>query len=449
MLSYYYPLLSGHALNNEVCIFNLNCLSACIFDCHSHTAATGNLNKRRSKHVEEVLYSGRRHDSGSAAQRLPLHGDSNGNRANSAAGGNSDIAPKNHLVAGAALICHSAQGDDAGTIPVHNAVGAAYRRFREDHILISSNLLYKHSSKFSHKLIPFVKNSGEATAPPHLSQYRHGAEQSGFIGQLMYWVLAAAGAIAPAAGIGVGHLIGRDRHGVDTADQLGSLRLLIGGNKSILSRLGSLELQALVFSRQSRNLVLGQEVQDRPGVGVLIVDDIPGAVLDGVAGFTGLRRHVVVYAVNGALGIAAALGHLSAQAVKALLGLIAQGTNGIVHTVEAVAHGVPDGGLAVLEAIQRKPFIDVGAGCPALEAGAIGTAISAAEAAKTVAPTEHAEDQEQDDPGCPIASPATKATVSALVGRSYRHRHNSAVRRKTHCVISFEFYISKPGRDFD
>lgn len=72
----------------------------------------------------------------------------------------------------------------------------------------------------------------------------------------MYWVLAAAVIVAAAAGIGVGHLVGRHGHGVDAADQFSSLGLLIGGKESVLRRLGSLELQALVFGRQSSNLIL-------------------------------------------------------------------------------------------------------------------------------------------------------------------------------------------------
>lgn len=84
----------------------------------------------------------------------------------------------------------------------------------------------------------------------------------------MYWVLAAAAAgITPTTGIRVGHLIGRNRHGVDAADQFSGLGLLIGGEESVLCRLGSLELQALVFSRQSSNLVLSQKVEDRTAVG--------------------------------------------------------------------------------------------------------------------------------------------------------------------------------------
>nr|DAW37550.1 MAG TPA: hypothetical protein [Caudoviricetes sp.] len=282
-------------------------------------------------------------------------------------------------------------------------------------------------------------------------QNRHGAEHVSLSYKLMYWVLAAAAAgIAATSGIRIGHLIGRDRHGIDAADQLGSLRLLIGGEESVLSRLRSLELQALVFSRQSSNLVLGQEVQDCAAVGVGVVDDVPRAVLDGVAGIASLSCHVVPDAVNAPLGIAAALRQLGADGVKARLRLIAQVAHSGIHAMEAVAHGIPDGGLAVLETVQGEALVDVRPGGPALTRGRTqAIAGVTTPAAAIAAPAEHTEDQEQDNPGGPIAAPAAETAVSALIGRSHGHGHHSAVRRKTHCVISFVDLFSKPGRDFD
>lgn len=253
-------------------------------------------------------------------------------------------------------------------------------------------------------------------------QNRHGAEHVSLSYKLMYWVLAAATAgVAATSGIRIGHLIGRDRHGIDAADQLGSLRLLVGGNKSILRCLGSLEFQALVFSRQSSDLVLSQEVQDCAAVGIGVVDDVPRAVLDGVAGIASLSSHVVIHAINCPLGLAAAI-----------LQLIPQITDGIINTVETVAHGIPDGGLAVLEAVQGEALVDVGPGGPTLTRGRTqAIAGVTTPAAAIAAPAEHAEDQEQDDPGGPIAAPAAETAVSALIGRSHGHGHHSAVRRKT------------------
>ena len=186
----------------------------------------------------------------------------------------------------------------------------------------------------------------------------------------MYWILAAAAAgIAATSGIRIRHLIGRDRHGVDAANQFSGLGLLISGEESVLSRLRSLELQALVFSRQSSDLVLGQEVQDRAAVGIGVVDDVAGAGLDGVAGIASLSSHVVPDTVNAPLSIAAALRQLGAEGVKARLRLIAQVAHSGIHAMEAVAHGIPDGGLAILEAVQGEALVDVGPGGPALPRG--------------------------------------------------------------------------------
>ena len=201
----------------------------------------------------------------------------------------------------------------------------------------------------------------------------------------MYWILAAAGIIAPAAGVGIGDLIGRHRHGVDAADQFSSLGLLVGGKESVLRRLRSLELQALVFGRQSSNLILSKEVQDCPGVGVGVVDDVPSGVLDGVLRSAGGGGEVVPHPLNRLPGVAAAGGQLSAQGIEARLSLIAQVTHCGVHTVESAGHGVPDGGLAVLKAVQGKALVDIGTGSVPLEAGAVH-AVPTAEAA-IAAPT--------------------------------------------------------------
>lgn len=268
----------------------------------------------------------------------------------------------------------------------------------------------------------------------------------------MYVILAAAtaGAIAPTTGIGVRNLIGRNGHRIDAANQLGGLRLLVGSNERVLSRLRSLEFQGLVLSSQRGDLVLGQEIQNRPAVGVCVVDDIPGVALHQVPGSAVLGGDGVLQILGGRPLVAAALGHLRAQGIEARLSLIAQVTHSSVHTVESAGHGVPDGGLAVLQAVQGKAFVDVRTGCPALETGAVGTTIAAAEAAAIAAPAEHAEDQKQDNPGGPIATPAKTTITAALISGSNRHCHNSAaVRRKTHDVISFVDLFSKPGRDFD
>ena len=225
----------------------------------------------------------------------------------------------------------------------------------------------------------------------------------------MYWILAAAAArIAATSGIRIGHLIGRNRHGIDAADQLGRLRFLISGDESVLSRLRSLEFQALVFSRQSSNLVLGQEVQDCAAVGVGVVDDIPGGVLDGVSGIAGLGRHVVAYALNGILdavglggqivihavhrplGLAAAIlslsghiAHLRLDTVEALkqshIGVVEAAGNAVVQGISAVTDALLDSRDAALHTVEGNGLVYICAGGKALESGiSAGTATTEA-----------------------------------------------------------------------
>jgi hypothetical protein len=69
---------------------------------------------------------------------------------------------------------------------MYNTIRSAHGGLCKYDILSRSHLLHKYASKFSHKIIPFKKDSGEAIAPPRLFQNRHGAEHSGHAGKLMY-----------------------------------------------------------------------------------------------------------------------------------------------------------------------------------------------------------------------------------------------------------------------
>ena len=104
---------------------------------------------------------------------------------------------------------------------------------------------------------------------------------------------AAAAIIAAAPRVGVGHLIGRHRGRRNTADKLVSLRVQRCGQVAILVRLRGRQLQALVFRLEAGNLILRQEVQNGAAVGVGIVDNVTGTVLDGVARIASLRCHEV------------------------------------------------------------------------------------------------------------------------------------------------------------
>ena len=287
----------------------------------------------------------------------------------------------------------------------------------------------------------------------------------------MYVVLAAAaaGAIAPTTGIGVRNLIGRNGHRIDAANQLGGLRLLVGSNERVLSRLRSLEFQGLVLSGQRGDLVLSQEVQNGPAVCVGVVDNVPRAVLDGIAGVASLGSHIIPNALNGSLNAVGLGCQVVVYAVNspcvvaaALLELGAQIAHGGVHTVESIVDGVGqavgtitdsvlDGIDAALEVVQSKALVNVGACGITLEARPVCSAKTSAEAIAPAAP-KGSPNEEQNNPGRPVSTPhgAIATITAALISGSNRHCHNSAaVRRKTHDVISFVDLFSKPGRDFD
>ena len=83
-------------------------------------------------------------------------------------------------------------------------------------------------------------------------------------------VVANADGVAVAA-IGIGHDVGGHwAVTAQTADQLSGLRFLVGGDEGVLAGLRGRELERLVLRSQGADLVVGQEVQDRAGVGVLV-----------------------------------------------------------------------------------------------------------------------------------------------------------------------------------
>lgn len=113
------------------------------------------------------------------------------------------------------------------------------------------------------------------------------------------------------------------------ADQFGGLCLLICRDECVLFRLGCFELQSLILCGECCDLILGQEVQNSAGVGVLILQQVAGVAVHGVTQITETLCHVEVYAIDGALGGAAAVRNLSADVAESTL-----------HTEEAVLQGV-------------------------------------------------------------------------------------------------------------
>ena len=193
---------------------------------------------------------------------------------------------------------------------------------------------------------------GRALAPPLLLRSARGRTISKMEIVKRYGILA----VAAAAG---------DLHGGGRIDPVGGggalssgaaqdLRL-VGVHSShqdgVLVGLGGRQLQALVLALQRTDVVLVQRVEDGPGVGVLVVDDVPGGGLDGIAGVADLGGHVVAHAVNGPLGAAAAIRKLGGQVAEAALHAVEALHHAHVGVVEPVGQGVGDGIGAVTNAL--------------------------------------------------------------------------------------------------
>ena len=151
--------------------------------------------------------------------------------------------------------------------------------------------------------------------------------------------------------------------------------------------------QVAVLTLQGTDIVVVQSLENRPAVSVAVLHQVTGSVLNGVLRSRRGSGDVVPGSLNSALGLAAAGGELGSQIVEALLGVVAQLAHSGVNPVEAIGHSVLDGGLAVLEAVQRKAIVDVRTGCPRLEAGAIH-AVGATAKAIAPAATKSAPDKE-------------------------------------------------------
>ncbi len=231
----------------------------------------------------------------------------------------------------------------------------------------------------------------------------------------------------------------------------------------VLVALRSGQLQGLVFCLEGRDLVLGQEVQNCPAVGVLIVDDVAGRVLDRIPGVARLGCHIIANAVNGSLCSAAAIGQLSLKgvlalhqrhigSVKALLHAVAERADRIVHTVETVGDGTVqcvgtvadtlgdsiqfgDYGLVIETTLDGSAGFaagvdDVGHG-PAITAAGIAPAI--------VTPAQECEEEQNDNEPAAfsVAKQAVTSAASASASRLYGHGERDSFICKGHIMSSF------------
>src|SRR5699024_9209617 len=132
-------------------------------------------------------------------------------------------------------------------------------------------------------------------------------------------------------------------------EQLRSLSFLVRSDKSVLSGLAGLELERLVLSESRLVLVvqtvvlhLRQLAHDGVDAAGLVVDDITGAGLYGVAGIARLSSHVIPNALDsslyaGCLGSKIVVHSVDSSSViaAALLELSTEIAHSSVYTVEA------------------------------------------------------------------------------------------------------------------
>lgn len=210
-------------------------------------------------------------------------------------------------------------------------------------------------------------------------------------------------------------------------------------------------------------LLIGQLVQNRAGVGVRVLHDIPRVVLVVVVGLAesgvdrvldcvALRCHVIVYAGNRLSGVAAALLLVARHGIELLHQRSLLVRSGQFRIGEAVEHGGVLGVEAVAKTALNGVALALQAGSRAvnlaLQGGKIRSqhivvhrarAVRAIAVSETiVAPAAEHEQKEDDNPPCTVVPKAetTIAIAASHIGGCDRHHHGS-VRRKTHKQISF------------
>lgn len=236
---------------------------------------------------------------------------------------------------------------------------------------------------------------------------------------------AAAAVVGSAIGIRRGDLISWYRHRVDAADQLIGLRVQRCGQVAVLVGLRSRQLERLILGLQRIDLGLYHEVHQAAIVRVLVVDNITGRVLDRVAGVASLRRHVIAHALDRVLGLAAAVLQVVAElaqglvhTVKALqhrnIGAVKAAGNRIVQCIDRIANALLDCGNAAFQAVECNRLVYISAGRNALQARISGRA--AAEAAEAKAAAAPAENHSKEDNGPPaITAPHAASRIIIAV----------------------------------
>lgn len=186
-----------------------------------------------------------------------------------------------------------------------------------------------------------------------------------------------------------------------------------------------------------------------PGVGVVILQDIAGAALDGVLDGAGIGRHVVIHTIDGPLGLAAAIlslsghiAHLRLDTVEALkqshIGVVEAAGDAVVQGIGAVTDALLDSRDAALHTVEGNGLVYICAGGKALESG-ISAGTATTEAAETTAAPAEDHGKDDDSPPAVTAPEAAVVTVSAVGIAAQRIASRKIV---IHCIYSFiSYYI--------
>ena len=152
----------------------------------------------------------------------------------------------------------------------------------------------------------------------------------------------------------------------------------------VLCGLGSGQAQAVVLLFQSADVVCIQRIEDSTAVCILVLNHITGGVLDSVLDGTSVGCVLILHAINGTLGSAAAICQLMGQSVDASLGVVAVLQDCGVDAVETLTQSAVNAVNAGQNRIGGESGRQIGLGCRSAAARiAVATALAAIVATKT------------------------------------------------------------------
>src|SRR5699024_1219686 len=102
------------------------------------------------------------------------------------------------------------------------------------------------------------------------------------------------------------------------------------------------------------NLLLREEVQNRVRSVALAVDNIARAGIDSVRNIAGIFCHIVVYAIDGTLGLAAAVSELIANLCKTLFACVLRLQNCGIYAAKSLAKRLLNACLTEFQVVKRR-----------------------------------------------------------------------------------------------